>query len=238
MTIISLNTWGGRVHETFVAFLEKHRSTTDIFCFQEVDDSPPEHLKDNEGARLNLFSELKEVLSDHIGFFAPQVPGIGMATFVRKTIAVANASFSTVLATEEMTEKFIPRVLQYISIQQPVLSIYNFHGVPKSDKLDTPARKFQSDRILEVLSRDAFSKILIGDFNLRPETNSLRAFEKGMRNLVVESGCATTRSSLYELRAVQPFADYAFASPGIEVKDFQVLPDEVSDHLALQLIFE
>jgi len=35
-----------------------------------------------------------------------------------------------------------------------------------------------------------------------------------------------------------PFADYAFASKNIKINQFQVLPDEVSDHLALLLDFE
>ena len=56
-----------------------------------------------------------------------------------------------------------------------------------------------------------------------------------MRNLIAEFGITSTRSSLYTkpLR----FADYMFVSNGIEVKDFKVLPDEVSDHLALYLEF-
>lgn len=70
-----------------------------------------------------------------------------------------------------------------------------------------------------------------------PETKSLKMLEDlGMRNLIRESGVTSTRSSHYKkpLR----FADYTLVSPDIKVNDFKVLPDEVSDHLAMYLDFE
>ena len=237
MQLISLNTWGGRIHQPLVDFLEKYRDETDIFCFQEVYDNPEKLLGDDTESRKNLFSELKEVLHNHVGYFSSQVPGIGMAMFVRKSVTVAGISETLILATEEMAEKFIPRVLQHVRLSDPSMNIYNFHGVPKSEKLDTPERKIQSDRILEAMSKDATPKILVGDFNLRPTTECLKAFEKEMNNLVMEKGFATTRSSFYKYAAVQPFADYIFTS-GIAVKDFRVLPEEISDHLPLLLSFE
>jgi endonuclease/exonuclease/phosphatase (EEP) superfamily protein YafD len=237
MRLISLNTWGGRVYEPFFEFVEKYRQTADLYCFQEVCDSPATQLPDNAGARQNLFTELQAALPEHVGHFAPQVPGIGIAIFVRKTIPVLESKYAVVLPTEEMVEKYIPRVLQQVSIQQPALSIYNFHGVPKSDKRDTPERLNQTARVLEIMAADQNPKILIGDFNLRPDTESLRAFEKSMKNLVIDGGFKTTRSELYEWKAIQPFADYAFAW-GIEVSHFEVLQDVVSDHLALLLDFK
>jgi endonuclease/exonuclease/phosphatase family metal-dependent hydrolase len=36
----------------------------------------------------------------------------------------------------------------------------------------------------------------------------------------------------------EKFADYMFVSKGIAVRDFQVLPDEVSDHAPLFLDFD
>ena len=37
------------------------------------------------------------------------------------------------------------------------------------------------------------------------------------------------------MKELLPFADYIFVSKDIKVKDFKVLPDEVSDHLALSI---
>ena len=56
-----------------------------------------------------------------------------------------------------------------------------------------------------------------------------------MRNLIADYHVTSTRSQLYKKDI--KFADYILTSPGIKVKDFKVLPDEVSDHLALELDF-
>ena len=237
MRLISLNTWGGQIYEPFVSFIKKHAQTTDVFCFQEVNDNPPVRLGDDSASNQNLFEELKQLLPNHIGHFAPQIQGIGIAIFIRGNISVAQIDSTTILETQEMTEKFISRVLQHVEIENPNISIYNFHGVPKSNKLDTPERLLQTKRLLKIIEEDVNPKILVGDFNLRPETLSLQAFEKTLRNLVIENNIKTTRSNLYPFKAVQPFADYVFTSADITVKDFKVLPDEVSDHLALFLDF-
>jgi exonuclease III len=35
MKLITLNTWGGRVHKKLIKFLEENQEV-DIFCFQEI----------------------------------------------------------------------------------------------------------------------------------------------------------------------------------------------------------
>ena len=55
-----------------------------------------------------------------------------------------------------------------------------------------------------------------------------------MRNLVKEYEITSTRTSFYK-KSEDKHADYIFVSNGIEVKDFRVLPEEVSDHSALYL---
>lgn len=77
--------------------------------------------------------------------------------------------------------------------------------------------------------------VLCGDLNLNPDTACLAALRAGRRELVLESSAPTTRSSHYPKREQMPYADYCIVGPGVEVRGFQVLPDEVSDHLALRL---
>ena len=50
----------------------------------------------------------------------------------------------------------------------------------------------------------------------------------GFRNLIREYGVTSTRTELFPKEYV-PFADYAFTK-GVEIANFQVLPDVVSDH--------
>lgn len=79
-----------------------------------------------------------------------------------------------------------------------------------------------------LLSGDA-PAVLIGDFNLWPDTESVKMLERaGFRNLVREYGVTSTRTELFPKEFV-PFADYAFTK-NVEIADFKVLPDVVSDH--------
>jgi endonuclease/exonuclease/phosphatase family metal-dependent hydrolase len=66
---------------------------------------------------------------------------------------------------------------------------------------------------------------------------SLKKIEdSGMRNLIKEYGITSTRSSFY--KKPERFADYTFVSKETKVNNFKILPDEISDHLAMYLDFE
>ena len=78
--------------------------------------------------------------------------------------------------------------------------------------------------------------MLCGDFNLRPDTESIRMIEKEMINLVTKHNVTSTRTSLY--KKTERFADFVFLSHNVKEIDFKVLPDEVSDHSPLFVEFE
>jgi endonuclease/exonuclease/phosphatase family metal-dependent hydrolase len=59
------------------------------------------------------------------------------------------------------------------------------------------------------------------------------ARELGCRDLIKEYGITSTRTSLYP--KPNKFADYVFVSKGIEIVDFKILSDEISDHTPLEL---
>jgi len=244
MQLISLNTWGGRV-PSINAFLEEKRKGTTIFCFQEVYNNVPQTEMETPEERPNFFEEVKTILSDFNGYFTPQINGIGLASFVHKDISVKNVSSTTILSAEELVNfKFAsgdsqwPRVLQSLSLKENDLTIYNFHGYWSPGKKDSPETLLQTTRLLDILNKDPNRKILTGDFNLNLDTNAIANLEQAMQNPLKDNDFTSTRSSLYARRDVMPFADYTFVSPEIKVNEFQVLPDEVSDHLALQLRFE
>lgn len=119
--------------------------------------------------------------------------------------------------------------------------IASIHGLwQDSIKTDTDLKIEQSKRIVKAL--DYLNKrfdceiVLAGDFNLLPDTKSISIIEEfGLRNLIKEFGITDTRGPNYKkgLR----FADYVFVTDGIDVHDFKVLPDPVSDHLPLFLEF-
>lgn len=229
MRIISLNTWGGKCGEKLEEFFGKYAGSTDVFCLQEI---------------FN-FERIRSLLPDHVGYFHPsQNNEEGLATFVRKGIEVKEAGDVFVYRWKDaMTDgdaKTLGRNLQYVSLSLDSESflVANFHGLWNgAGKSDTADRIKQSENIRDFLrGRNENNKIIVGDFNLAPNTESIGILEKDMRNLIREHNITSTRTSLYKYKSVEPYADYAFVSTGAGVESFEVLEDEVSDHAPLSLM--
>ena len=123
-------------------------------------------------------------------------------------------------------------------VQTCALPIFNFHGLWNGQgKTDTEDRLRQSENIINFLKTLSGEIILCGDFNLRPDTESIKIFEDfGLKNLIKDYNIKSTRTSFYEKE--EKFADYIFVSAGVRVMEFKVLPEEISDHAALYLDFE
>jgi endonuclease/exonuclease/phosphatase family metal-dependent hydrolase len=239
MKIITLNAWGGKLREPIFDFFKKYEHDTDVFCLQEVFHQGTTSLETFKEANMNLFGDIGHILTDFQGYYHPtQTDEEGLAIFVKKTIQVVDSGDVFVFrwrdAMENGNSKTLGRNLQYVSIIQDEKKylICNFHGLwTGAGKTDTDDRIKQSINITNFLNeRKESHKIVLGDFNLRPDTESVKLIEAGMRNLVTEYGIITTRSSMCTRAEI---ADYVLVSPNIEVKTFQVLPEEVSDHLAL-----
>ncbi len=129
------------------------------------------------------------------------------------------------------------RNIQYIKIGEShtPLTVINFHGLWNGEgKGDSEDRILQSQNIVDFLKEQTGDVILCGDFNLTPDTKSLQMIEGfGLRNLITEYSVTSTPTSYYT--KPEKFADYMLVSKGIQVVNFEVLPEEVSDHAALLL---
>lgn len=263
MKLISLNTWGGKLLDPLLDFIKEKSNDTDIFCFQEIF-SGGEGDKKVKDIEPNLLDKISALLPNYDFHYQPgatpyrhgpgivkeiikEKPLVGTATFIRKDIKILNwEGFLTY--PEEMKKEF-PFDLEGAGILLNIdarkdgkeFSIANIHGLwgggPKDDSL---ARLFQSRRVLDCLRGKKGAKILIGDFNLRPDTESISMIEKEMWNLIQESKIQTTRNHYYEgMEKYQDYiADYCFVSKDLKLKDFKVLPDEISDHQPLYLEFD
>ena len=250
MRIISLNTWGGRAgKEELLSFFKTHADTTDVFCLQEIWAEPFPHLEgrlaggvalNNEQTMVYALREISAVLSNHRAFFRPLLgQNYGLLLFVRKDLQIIEeGEFFVYKQKGFYSEADVgdhARLIQYVTIVTgtKILTVINFHGLWNGKgKADTEDRIQQSKNILEFTSKLAGEYILCGDFNLLPDTESVRLFEAaGLRNLIKEYGISSTRTSFYT--KPEKYADYAFVTKGISVKDFQVLSDEVSDHAPL-----
>jgi endonuclease/exonuclease/phosphatase family metal-dependent hydrolase len=251
MKIISLNVWGGKISEPLTAFIKAHSSHVDVFCFQEV-------LKGGKGktAREEMkdcYERVGNLLPSHTGYFSEYGEGgyygeslkgmdfnYGVACFVRNDLPHSFVGSATLYDLETKWNDYDGGFAAGASLAVNVSNhtIVNVHGLWQgSMKKDSEARFEQSKRILNLANTGSGKKIICGDFNLEPDTKSIGMIENlPMRNLIKEYGIKSTRSSHYkkELR----FADYMLVSPDLHVLDFEVLPDEVSDHLPLYLNIE
>lgn len=250
MKIITLNTWGGRAgREGLLAFFEKHKDTTDIFCLQEIWSAPYEHYNghlagglaiEHENIMTRGMQEISAVLSDHIPYFRPHLmDDYGLLMLVHKKWKImAEGELFVYKEKGHVPDDDLgnhARNIQYVTIEkdgQPV-TVINFHGLWNGKgKGDSEDRLKQSENIVNFTKSLAGECVLCGDFNLLPETESVKKFEQvGLKNLVKEYGITSTRTSFYT--KPEKFADYIFISPNLKEKDFRVLPDEVSDHAPL-----
>ncbi|HAS80562.1 MAG: hypothetical protein UR25_C0001G0168 [Candidatus Nomurabacteria bacterium GW2011_GWE1_32_28] len=247
MKLITLNTWGGIVNEPLFEFI-KNNSDIDIFCFQEVYPASVSPRPSLGKVRPNLFYDIQNVLPDFNGHHAvAQENDVGgLAIFIKKSFVVNNIKHAVVFKQLNNTEDedredyfSMGRDLQCVEFSHlgKIYSILNFHGMwVGKGKIDTKRRIEQSEKVIKIFNGAKGAKILCGDFNLRPDTKSIDILSEGNRNLVREYEITSTRSSFY--LKPEKFADYIIVSPDIEVENFKVLQDQVSDHLPLLLEFK
>lgn len=240
----TLNIWGGKIHQPLISHVQEQGHIVDIFCLQEIINGQRDTtMPPQDGGVVDIYSQLQAVLPDHRGYFASSQQEEGLAIFVRKTVPVVQTGDVFVHRSKDSWIEGQPgtkgRNLQYVQLQHQgkPLTIANLHGLWNGQgKTDTPDRLAQSQKTKVFLDSQTGAKILCGDFNLLPQTQSLAILAEGMRDLVTEYGVVSTRSAYY--KKPDQYADYILVSPEVKVRDFRVLPDAVSDHLPLQVDFE
>jgi len=239
-------------------FIESLNNDVDIFCFQEVFKSTVRTF--SSGSKMDIYSDLEKILKDYQIFYAPTFANydlktkidfdalFGEATFVKNSIETV--SEGTVFTHKEFDEKKmlfhddfgeywdLPRNFHYVIVKNrgKEFLIANIHGFwEPGTKKDTKQSLEQSDKILKFLSNFNCPKILCGDLNLSPRTESIKKLEKNMINLITKYEVKNTRSKFYTRN--EKFADYILVSPEVKVKNFEVMDEHVSDHLPLFLDF-
>lgn len=134
-----------------------------------------------------------------------------------------------------------------MTIQAEKFALCGVHGIAEpGEKLDTVERIKQSQEVINSVKEVKLPAIIGGDFNLLPNTKSVKMFEEaGYRNLIKDFNIQETRNRLaWEFFKDTPgyvqqhFADFCFVSKDIKVKSFEVPDIEISDHLPLILEFD
>lgn len=267
MRMISLNVYSGVVYEPLMEFLRKEKEITDIFSFQEVLSAPEEtHKLGKRGRRMNLLQEISRELSDFSVYFVPMDKNLdtdpnedgeslfGIATFVKKSHEILLKK-DTVISVEDYAHsvpvKQVPCVALRVDarVEGQLYTVVNLHGMAwPGHKRDTEERIAQSQKVLDLILDASGKRVIAGDFNLYPDTESIHLIERaGYENLIVSNKITTTRGSLLRVLfpefangeyGYQEFADYTFVSPDITVREFSVPDVPISDHLPMILTCE
>ena len=258
MRLLSLNAESGAGGPMFEKYIKSKMKSVDVFCFQEVYDSKI-YKNVGMGERTDFFKLLKTLLKDYESLFCPVSDTLadfhktkfkivlGLAVFYKKGIKIEKHfekhTHGSLHAPVDFFHGKESNAIQCVKFLTKKGSFWvaNFHGASRpGDKLDTPKRLEQSKKILKVLSQLEGPKILCGDFNLMPNTESIKMIERAsMKNLIKLYKIKNTRNSISWKRYgnKQHFADFTFVSKDINVKDFKVPYTLASDHLPMILDF-
>ena len=241
MKLVTLNVWGGHLRNPLLRFIHEHKHI-DFFCLQELYHNAHRRISHkDQDLSLNIFADLKKLLPDHQAIFKPAVENVyGIGMFIKNTIDVIGEGEINIHQRQHYPGIGLnhDRNLQWIQCQHDngVFSILNVHGLWNGQgKKDTPERIIQSQRIRQFMDTINTPKILCGDFNLRPDTESMRILEHDMINLITTHHIKSTRTHFYKKE--EKHADYILASSDILIKQFEVMSAEVSDHAPLYLDF-
>jgi endonuclease/exonuclease/phosphatase family metal-dependent hydrolase len=262
--VVSLNGWGGVLHERVQAYLRTE--SPDVLCLQEVVHTPAsakDWLTYRDGQhvlpqRANFFRDVLEALPGHSAQFFPAARGVlwdgnepvpsqwGLATFVRAEYPIIGQAHGFVhkdFSPDGYGEH--PRcrnahVVRVFNFEQgwPV-TIAHMHGLRDlAGKIDTPERFGQAARFTRMIQNVAPPDerlVVCGDFNVEPDSQTFDLLaELGLRDLVTEFGYSDTRTSHY--RKAGRYADYMLIRSNVDVLEFQVVEHpEISDHRPLVL---
>ncbi|HSX10662.1 MAG TPA: endonuclease/exonuclease/phosphatase family protein [Chlamydiales bacterium] len=250
MKIVSLNTWGGIVYQPLLDFIKEEARSADVFCLQELLFGESKAIG-KAGQHLNLCQEIAEILRDFHLFpmyapvgthFQEEAVGvrIGQGIFVRKGIEVLGVGELRTYAPDSEIARNLELTLtgnfNYVKVAHAnsELLISNLHGLWQEEgKVDTAPRLEQSRILNQFFDTVDVPVVFCGDFNLRPDTESMSLLETRLCNLVKKHQIDTTRSKFY--KKVEKFADYVLVSPDLKVDQFDVPAVCVSDHLPLRL---
>ena len=125
-----------------------------------------------------------------------------------------------------------------LEIDEKNLQIINVHGIWNKDKIGDERTINQSEFILSKIRND-IPAIVVGDFNLLPNTDSIKMLNNKLTNLIDKYNIKSTRPNFDDgLDKGNMVCDYIFVNDKVIVKNLMVIESNISDHLPLLLDFD
>ncbi|MEP7167361.1 MAG: endonuclease/exonuclease/phosphatase family protein [Candidatus Woesebacteria bacterium] len=246
--ILSLNLFeGGLFWENIEAFIK--RENPDILCLQEVFNGDQK-----QPVSFQSVKRLGVLLPDFYSYYSPELFEIwphgqgdgGNAIYSRfplsdeKTIFLHEEYRKILRPRREDDFSHYPKNLQSIVVTMDgkKLHVCNLHGIWGLEGTDTKERLRMSKLIVKEIKKKQ-PLVLMGDFNLKPETETIGNIEKQLTNVfkgeMVSSFNMEHKSNPGYATAV---VDMFFASKDIKIVAKSVPDDDVSDHKPLLVTIE
>ncbi|MBI5734081.1 MAG: endonuclease/exonuclease/phosphatase family protein [Candidatus Kerfeldbacteria bacterium] len=118
-----------------------------------------------------------------------------------------------------------------IKCGQKSFTLVNIHGTYSTNKIDTPRSLKQSQYLVNLKKQIKGPLMLAGDFNVTPETKSIKMLNQHYRNMTKKFGIITTLPGR-KIMAIDNF----FINHKIKPLALQTYQTTISDHLPL--VFE
>ncbi len=161
----------------------------------------------------------------------------GMSVFVQHHFAYLNDS-----GWLEKHPGEEPRMVQIADVKinsTQKIRLINYHGIWTRNKQGTKRTKEACEQIVKLAGEVSHPSIICGDFNLFPDTDSIKILKNNFVSLVDEYNITHTRPKSNELSGERRnVVDYIFTSREIKTKKFEIIDSDVSDHLPLLLEFD
>ena len=245
---LSLNIWhGGTIFDKMWSFLQKENA--DIMALQEVYNG----LNETWQINFRTMMVFQKKLKDYNSYFSPEFAvvrpegkiDLGNAVFTRfsiinrKTIFINGQYQESRLGRTDCSDE--PKNIQHLKLKigNKKLNIFNLHGVWGFDGKDNSARLAMSKLIVEKI-KDKKNVILSGDFNVRPDTKTIRNIEKHLTN-VFKGRLKTTFNMKRKPKKggyKDSVVDMVFHSSDITLLDSYCPQLDISDHMPLVCKFE
>lgn len=242
MKLMTLNAWQGRLERVLPKYLEGQG--VDFACMQEA-----VGYEGKSGGLFTSYSRLGTCLRLDHQYFSPLYAvryGNGQLSFGNVTYSTVpfvqtNNTFTRGSYKDNFNfgvDDYNVRAFQHVAVDVhgKKLHILNHYGHHiESHKLGDDETMRQISLIIDYIKQLDGAVILCGDFNLAPESESIKQFDAILQNLSVVYSLKTTLSVLTYKNEV---CDYIFVNDNVDVKDFFMDQAIISDHNALILNFE
>ena len=130
-------------------------------------------------------------------------------------------------------------LITYLDIDGKLLQIINVHGIWNKEKVGDARTINQSRFLITKALEKNIPTIILGDFNLIPDSESIKMIDEHFTNLVKKYDIKSTRPKFDDgLDRGDVVVDYVFVNDKIKINDFKVMDIEISDHLPLILDFD